>query len=338
MSARTAAPTRAVVLLVGGVILLAAAVLGSLMIGARPVPPHIVWEALAAPVSGDPDHIVVLTQRVPRTVIGALAGAALAVAGGLMQGITRNPLADPGLLGVNAGASVAVLAAITFAGLTQPGGFVWFAFLGAAVAAVGVFLIGGTGRDGADPTKLALTGAAVTAGLTSVSMLILTTDTNALNIYRFWSVGSLTGRGLDTAAALSVPVLIGIVVALLCASSLNLLALGEATARGLGHSTTRTRVLVISIVVVLCGAATAIAGPLVFVGLVVPHLTRAVVGTDYRWIIATAIPLGAALLLIADIIGRTVVAPAELEAGLVVAFIGAPVLMTLVLRRRMVTL
>ncbi|KAA9135084.1 FecCD family ABC transporter permease [Microbacterium caowuchunii] len=325
-------------LLAGGSALLVVAVLGSLLVGAREIPPGVVLDALLQPVADDPDHIVVLTQRVPRTVIGALAGAALAVAGGLMQGITRNPLADPGLLGVNAGASVAVLAAITFAGITQPGGFVWFAFLGAAVAAFGVYVIGGTGRDGADPAKLALTGAAITAGLTSVSMLILTTDTTALNVYRFWSVGSLTGRGMDVAQLLAVPIVIGILVALLCASSLDLLALGDATARGLGHSTTRTRMLAISVVVLLCGAATAIAGPLVFVGLVVPHLTRAVVGTDYRWIIATAIPLGATLLLVADVIGRTIVAPAELEAGLVVAFLGAPVLMSLVLRRRMVTL
>ncbi|WES65569.1 iron chelate uptake ABC transporter family permease subunit [Microbacter sp. GSS18] len=340
-AALTATPpriTRGVAVLIVGVVVLAAAVLTSLMVGARPVAPGVVIQALVNPDLGLGDHIVVVTQRLPRTVIGLLAGAALAVAGGLMQGLTRNPLADPGLLGVNAGASVAVLIAITALGIVHPAGFVWFAFGGAALAAVLVSAIGSAGRDGASPAKLALTGAALTAGLTSVAMFVLTTNQAALNTYRFWSVGSLTGRGLDTALALAPVILVGIVLALVSGVGLNLLALGDDTARGLGHSVGRTRVLGIATVVMLCGSATAIAGPLVFVGLVVPHVVRALVGTDYRWILAASAPLGGALLLFADVIGRVIAEPSEVEAGLVVAFIGAPVLMALVLRRKAVAL
>ncbi|WP_028708741.1 FecCD family ABC transporter permease [Propionicicella superfundia] len=329
---------RGIVVLGAGLLTLTVAALLSVMVGTRPIDPGIVLDALLHADPQNPDHLVVLTQRIPRTVIGVLAGTALAAAGGMMQGLTRNPLADPGLLGVNAGASFAVLTAITVLGLTQPSAFVWFAFLGAALAAVAVYAIGSAGRDGATPAKLALTGAAVTAGLTSLSMLVLTTNTTALNTYRFWSVGSLTGRGLSEAWFVAPVIGAGLVLALITAAGLNLLALGDDTARGLGHSVRRTRTLAMIAIVLLCGSATAIAGPLVFVGLVVPHVARALVGTDYRWIVAAGIPLGGVLLVGADVLGRVVAAPAELEAGLIVAFLGAPALMSLVLRRRPVSL
>jgi iron complex transport system permease protein len=275
---------------------------------------------------------------VPRTVIGILAGAALAAAGAVMQGVTRNPLADPGLLGVNAGASVAVLIAVTVLGITVPSAFVWFAFVGAAVAAVVVALIGGRGVDAAGPAKLALTGAAVTAGLTSVSVFILTTDIVALDVYRYWSVGGLTARGLDTVAAVLAPVLVGLVLALIAARGLDLLALGDDTARGLGHSVSRTRALAIVAAILLCGGATAIAGPIVFLGLLIPHLLRTFVGDRYALLIALGIPLGAALLLAADVAGRVIAPPGEVQAGIVVAFLGAPLLISLVLRPKQVTL
>lgn len=336
-AAVVAAPTRGVrgaALFAAALAVLFAAVVLSLMIGARPISPSVVVEALVRPDLNVNDHLVVVTQRLPRTVIGVLAGAALAVAGGLMQGLTRNPLADPGLLGVNAGASVAVLIAITTLGITHPAGFVWFAFAGAACAAILVYAIGTAGRDGASPAKLALVGAALTAGLTSVSMFVLTTDQAALNTYRFWSVGSLTGRGLDVALPLAPVILVGIAVALASSPGLNVMALGDDTARGLGHSVGRTRAVGIVAIVLLCGAATAMAGPIVFVGLLVPHAVRAIVGGDYRWILTVGAPLGAALLVTADVIGRVIAAPAEIEAGMIVAFLGAPVLIALVLRRR----
>jgi iron complex transport system permease protein len=271
-------------------------------------------------------------------VIGLLAGAALALAGTVMQGLTRNPLADPGLFGVNAGAAVAVLAAITLAGITTPAGFVWFAFAGAAVAALVVAVIGSRGADGGNPAKLALTGAAVTAGLTAVMLMILTTNREALDVYRYWSVGGLTARGLDAVAAVAGPVAVGLVLAALCARGLDLIALGEETATGLGHNVTRTRALGILAIVLLCGGATAIAGPIVFLGLLVPHALRALVGSDYRWLLLIGAPAGAAVLLLSDVLGRVIALPGEVQAGLVVAFVGAPLLISLVLRTRQVAL
>ncbi len=335
---RTAGSVRFTVVLVGAVALAMLAIVLSLGVGARPVAPSVVIDAL---VNYDPtnnDHVVVVTQRIPRTLIGLLAGLALALAGTVMQGLTRNPFADPGLLGVNAGASTAVLVAITVFGVTRPEGFVWFAFAGAAVASLVVAAIGSRGQDGANPAKLALTGAAVTAGLTAVTLLILTTQSAALDVYRFWSVGSLTGRDLDTVAVVLVPLLIGVLLAVTTARGLNLIALGEDTATGLGHSVARTRGIGIAATVLLAGGATALAGPIVFLGLVVPHALRAVISGSYGRLMAAGIPFGAALLLIADVIGRVIAPPGEVQAGVVIAFVGAPVLIALVLRGKRVAM
>jgi iron complex transport system permease protein len=334
----TARARRARVATIAAFVLLALALVGSLMIGARPVAPAVVWDAVFAFDPANADEVVVLTQRVPRTLVGLLAGGALALAGTLMQGLTRNPLADPGLLGINAGASVAVLAAITLFGITSPTGFVWFAFAGAAVAAVVVAVIGTRGPDGDNPAKLALTGAAVTAGLFAVTTLILTTSIVAADVYRYWQVGGLTARGLDTVAVVAIPILGGAVVALACARGLDLIALGTATASGLGGNIARTRLLGIVATVLLCGGATALAGPIVFIGLLVPHALRAWVGVDHLRLLIVGAPLGAAFLLIADILGRVIALPGEVQAGVVVAFVGAPVLIALVLAKKRVAL
>jgi iron complex transport system permease protein len=334
-SART---RRARVVLAAAIVLLLVSVVLSLGVGARPIAPATVLDALFSPDPSNADHTVLLTQRIPRTVIGILAGAALALAGTVMQGLTRNPLADPGLLGINAGASVAVLGAITLFGVTTATGFVWFAFAGAAVAAVVVAVIGSRGPDGGNPAKLALTGAAVTAGLSAVTLLILTTDYVAIDVYRYWAVGGLTARGMDAVAMVIVPIAVGIGLALFCARGLDLIALGADTATGLGHNVTRTRAIGIIATILLCGGATAIAGPIVFLGLVVPHALRVLVGDDYRWLLAIGIPAGASLLLIAEVIGRVIALPGEVQAGIVIAFVGAPVLISLVLQRRQVTL
>ncbi len=324
--------------LVVAVVLLVLAVALSLAIGARAIPLPVVVDALLHPDAASPDHTVVLDQRVPRTVIGVLAGASLALAGTLMQGLTRNPLADPGLFGINAGASVAVLTAITVFGITRASGFVWFAFLGAAVAALVVALVGTRGPDSGNPAKLALTGAAVTAGLTAITTLILVTSVRAFDVFRYWQVGGLTARGLDTVVLVLLPIAVGVVFAFGCARGLDLLALGEQTATALGHHVARTRAFGIIATVLLSGAATAIAGPIVFVGLVIPHLVRAVAGGDHRDLMLVGAPLGAAVLVVADVLGRVAAPPGEIQAGLVVAFVGAPVLIALVLRRRQVAL
>lgn len=333
MTSRT---RRGIITLSISILLLLGAIVLSIAVGARAIAPADVWGALLNPDQVTADNLVVITQRIPRTVIGIVAGAALAVAGTLMQGLTRNPLADPGILGVNAGASLAVLVAISVVGITHPEGFVWFAFIGAAVAAVVVALVGTTGNDAGSPAKLALTGAAVTAGLTSITMAILTTDVVALDTYRYWIVGGLTARGLDTVAIIALPVLLGMMLAFVSGPGLNLIALGADTAAGLGLNVSRIRGYGIASTILLCGAATAIAGPLVFIGLVIPHLLRSIMGDDYRWLMIVSVPAGATLLLIADVIGRVIVG--EVQAGVVIALLGAPMLIGLVSKRKQVTL
>lgn len=321
--------------LAASVVLLLLIVAASLAIGTRSVPPGTVLNALFDPTPGDVDELVVLSLRVPRTIIGLMAGAALALVGAIIQGVTRNPIADAGLLGINSGAALAVVVAISAVGITRPDAYIWFAFVGAAAAAVVVFAIGSRGRDGATPVKLVLTGAAVTAATTPIVTLVLIGNLETLGQYRLWSVGSLAGRDLTGAAQLWPFLLLGIVLCVFLARRLNLLALGDDVARGLGERPAVTHVMAAVAVVVLAGTATALAGPIALVGLVVPHLARRLVGPDYRWILALCLTLGPALLLTADIIGRLVVAPAELEAGIVCALIGAPVLITVVRRARL---
>ena len=317
-------------------VLVLVAVVLSLLLGSRSIDLSSVVDAVLGRGGDAVEGMVVLDLRVPRTVLGLVAGAALGLAGTLMQGLTRNPLADPGLLGVNSGASVAVVVAIAVFGVTTPSGYVWFAFAGAALAAVLVYIVA-SGRTGPSPLSLTLAGAATTAVLTSLITLVLLRDLDTLSQYRFWSVGSLVGRDLGTAATLAPFLAVGAVTALLLGRSLNSLALGDDLARGLGQRVGIVRITAGIAIILLCGSATSLAGPLVFVGLVVPHIARRFVGSDYRWILVYSIPLGAALLVLADTVGRLIAPPSELEAGIVVAILGAPVLIALVLRDRAVT-
>ena len=316
--------------------LLLLAVVASLALGAREIALGQVWAALVDPVAGDNDHLVVRDLRVPRTLVGLVGGAALGVAGALMQGVTRNPIADPGLLGINSGASLAVLGAISLLGVTSVSGYLWFAFAGAALAAVVVYGAASLGLEGVTPVKLALVGAAVTATSTSVITVVLLADTQALDDYRFWQVGSLANRPLDVLTAVAPFVVVGLVLALAAGRVLDALALGDDVARGLGQDVVRGRLLVVLAVVLLCGSAVSMVGPIAFVGLAVPHLARAVVGLDHRRIVAVSALLGPVLLLGADVAGRLVVRPGELEAGLVVALVGAPVLLLVVRRSQAV--
>ncbi len=325
---------RAVTLTITAVGVLAA-VAASLVVGASNIRPGVVLDALLRYDRTDPDHVVVRAMRVPRTLLGMLAGAALGTAGTVMQGVARNPLADPGLLGVNAGAALFVVLGIHLAGI---GGAtaVWLAMLGAALASLVVHLAGATARGSVAPVRLALTGAAVTALLTSITSAVLLTDSAALDQYRFWSVGSLSGRDLSVVRQVAPFILAGLVLAAASASSLDAMALGDDVARGLGHHPTRQRVLVGFAIALLAGAATAGVGPIAFVGLAVPHLARRLAGSDHRWLLAHAALLAPTLLLTADVIGRLVTPPGELQVGIVTAAIGAPLFIALV-RRRPVT-
>ncbi len=275
---------------------------------------------------------VVVGERVSRTLLGLLAGAALGLSGAVLQALTRNPLADPGLLGINAGASAAVVTAITFFGVTSLKGYVWFAFVGAAAVGALVWFLGGS--RGATPVRLALAGTAISAALYGYLQAVMITDDAALNRMRFWTVGSLASATDDTITQVLPFIVVGTVLALLLARPLNAVAMGDDTARALGANLNRTRALSMAAATVLCGAATAACGPIVFVGLMVPHVVRSFTGPDLRWILPYATVLSPVLLLGADVIGRMVARPAELQVGIVTAVIGGPVFIFLVRRRR----
>jgi iron complex transport system permease protein len=322
---------RAVVLLLA---LVAAVALLSIAVGTRTIGPADVWTALFDGDLGSDEAVIVRQLRLPRTVLGLLAGLALGIAGALMQGHTRNPLGDPGLLGVTAGASLAVVLAISVLGVATPAGYVWFAFAGALAGTVLVYAIGSAGRGGATPVTLALAGAALSALLYAIVRGVLVSDQQTLDSFRFWVVGGLAGRNADVAAQVAPFVAAGVVLAVVNAPALNLLAFGEDVARGLGSRVWLARAVGLAAITLLCGAATAACGPIAFVGLVVPHVVRAFTGPDHRWLIPCSGLLGAALLLTADVLGRVVARPGELPAGIVLALVGAPFFVALVRRQR----
>ncbi|UGQ10818.1 iron ABC transporter permease [Yinghuangia sp. ASG 101] len=308
--------------------LVVVALVASLAIGTKNVAPTEVLAMLGGDREGDAGLIWDL--RVPRTLMGLLVGVSIGVAGAVAQNITRNPLADPGLIGISAGAAFAVAASVGLLGLEGTYAYVWFAFLGAAVAGAFAYVIGGTGGGGATPAKLALAGAAISVLLDAATSALVLTDPHALDRYRSWAVGSLTGRGNDLVWQLAPFVVAGLVLALVISGRLNALALGDDLATTLGAKAGTTRLLGAAVVVVLTGAAVAAAGPIVFVGLVVPHVLRAFVGPDARWLVPCSGLAGAVLLLAADIIGRVIARPTEVEVGVVTAFLGAPFLIYLV--------
>ena len=327
------ARTAPVLLLATGAVVLLS--LASLAIGARSVPLATVLEALTHYDPTSTDQLVVVTSRLPRTVLGLLVGAALGLAGCAMQGVTRNPLADPGILGVNGGAALAIVLGISVFGVTDAAGYVWFAFAGAAAASVLVYTVAALGREGATPVKLALAGAALTAFFGAITTALLLGDRQAFDQFRFWQVGSLNGRGLGIAVEVLPFLIVGGLLALGLGRSLNTLALGDDVARGLGARVGLIRIGTAVAVVLLCGAATAAAGPVGFVGLTIPHVARALVGTDYRRILPTSMLLGPVLLLAADVLGRVIARPGEVQVAIVTALIGAPVFVILVRRHRL---
>ncbi|ANS64273.1 iron-siderophore uptake system transmembrane component [Streptomyces lincolnensis] len=316
--------------LLASLALLALAVVASIAIGAKALSVGEVWHGLFEDSGTYAD--VVVADRLSRTVLGVLAGAALGLSGAVLQALTRNPLADPGLLGINAGASAAVVTAISFFGVTSLNGYVWFAFVGAAAVGAMVWFLGGS--RGATPVRLALAGTAISAALYGYLQAVMILDDAALNRMRFWTVGSLSSATDSTVAQVLPFLLAGAVLALALARPLNAMAMGDDTAKALGANLNRTRALSMLAATVLCGAATAACGPIVFVGLMVPHAVRSFTGPDLRWILPYAAVLSPVLLLTSDILGRIVARPAELQVGIVTALLGGPVFILLVRRRR----
>lgn len=317
------------------VVALTILVLVSAAVGSKGVSPAVIWDALfAAPDALTNDEYIVVALRIPRTVAGILVGAALGVAGALIQALTRNPLADTGILGVDAGAALLITIAIGAFGITGVLGYAWFAFAGALISTVLVYLIGASASGSADPLRLLLAGIALAAIFSGVTTGLTLTQPDVFDAVRNWSVGSLVNRGYAVALPMLPFVAAGLLLAMISARSLNSIALGDDLAASLGVHVTRTRVIVIIAVTLLAGAATAIAGPIAFVGLMVPHIARWIVGPDQRWILPYSAVLAACLVLVSDVVGRLAVWPNEMAVGIVTAFVGAPALIALVRSRR----
>jgi iron complex transport system permease protein len=335
---RRARRTTLVLGLIGCVVLLMLVMLLSIAVGSKQIPLSTVIDALRHYSESNTDHVIVRSLRVPRTLIGLMVGAALGLSGALMQGVTRNPLADPGILGVNGGAALFVVGGIYWFGLSTLTAYVWLAFAGAAAASVAVYFLGSLGREGATPVKLALAGAALTAMLGSLTTALLIGDVDTFDQFRFWSVGSFAGRGPDVAAQVAPFIVAGVVLSLFCGRVLNAMSLGDDVAKSLGQRVGLARLFVAVVVVLLCGAATAAAGPIGFIGLTIPHVARLVTGPDYRWILPYSMVLAPILLLGSDVIGRVVALPGELQVGIVTAVLGAPFFIILVRRRKLADL
>lgn len=310
----------------------------SLTTGARAIAPETVWRALTAYDASSTEHRIIWDLRLPRTITGLLVGAALGLSGAVLQGATRNPLADPSILGINAGAAMAVVLGVAFFGMTQLSTYVWLAFIGAGAAMLVVYFVASLGREGATPIKLALAGAAISAVLQSVINAILLTSPRTLDEVRFWQVGSLAGRSIDIVLQVAPFLAFGVILALASARLLDGLSMGDDVAKALGQRIGLSRGLAGLAAVILAGAATAAAGPIAFVGLTVPHVARAITGPSYRWILPYSMLMAPILLLGSDIVGRVISPPGEVQVGIVTAFIGAPFFIALVRRRKLAAL
>jgi iron complex transport system permease protein len=321
---------RRLTILLGLAVVVLGAAVASMLLGSNHIGVDRVLAGLTRSGSGT-DEAIVWGSRIPRTLIGAAVGAALGIAGLLMQGHTRNTLADPGLFGVSAGAGLAVVLGVFVFGVTSTGASVWFALVGAVVASVVVFSVTVAGSGTASPVPLALAGAAVSA-------LLVLTDQDSLDAYRLWVVGSLSGRQLDVLVAAWPFMAVGLVLAIWNTRALDALGLGSELAKGLGEDLLTARLVGLGGITLLAAGATAAAGPIGFVGLTVPHVARAVVGTGHRWTLPASALLGAALVLLADVVGRLVGGFAEVEVGIVLAVIGGPVFVAVARRRSLVSL
>ena len=297
--------------------------IASITWGAADIAYRDLYRAFTA-FDGSTNHLIIRTVRLPRSLIAAFVGASLAVAGAIMQGLTRNPLAAPDILGVNAGAALAVVAGTFIFGGSSLTIYVWYAFAGAAFSAIAVYFLGSLGRGGLTPFNLTIAGAALTVFMWSITNGILILSQRTLEEIRFWLAGSVAGRDLNLLLQALPYMCVGLVLAIALSKQITILSLGEDTARSLGQSTALIKILAAISIILLAGASVAIAGPIGFIGLIVPHMVRFIVGVDYRWILPYSAILGAIMMLVADLCGRLIIQPSELPVGLVMPLIGAP--------------
>ncbi|MEU7445434.1 FecCD family ABC transporter permease [Streptomyces diastaticus] len=318
--------------LVVALLVLTAVMVASVAFGSRDVP----WPDVRAALGGADGTLgqAAAAKRVPRTLLAVVVGAALALSGAVMQGVTRNPLADPGILGVNTGASLAVVTGVAFFGLTSPTSYIWVAIAGAAASALFVYTVGTLGRGGATPLKLALAGAATSAAFASLVSAVILPRNDIAGSFRLWQIGGVAGASYERIGQVLPFLVAGFLLCLLSARALNSLALGDELAAGLGERVAVVRAVAALGAVLLCGAATAVAGPIAFVGLVVPHTCRLLIGVDHRWLLPLSVLLGAVLLTAADVVGRVVARPSEIDVGIVTALIGAPFFIYIVRRQK----
>lgn len=308
----------------------------SVAIGSRVVG----WSDIVAGLGGASETLseAAVSKRIPRTLLAVVVGAALAVSGAVMQGVTRNPLGDPGVLGINMGASLAVVTGLAWFGLSAASDYIWLAIAGAALSAVFVYAVGSLGRGGVTPLKLALAGTATSAALASfITALVLPRNDIASGV-RSWQIGGVGGASYETFRLVVPFLLVGFALCLVTARGLNTLALGDDVASALGERVVLTRATAAIGAVLLCGASTAVAGPIAFVGLVIPHLCRILVGVDHRWLLPFSAVAGAILLTAADVLGRVVARPSEIDVGIITALIGAPFFIHLVRRHKVQSL
>ena len=332
MNATTTNPQRyyiRILSLVIAILLLLLGIFANIAYGAADIPTSQILTAFTN-FDDSTEHIIIRSIRLPRTLIASMVGASLAIAGALMQGLTQNPLAAPGILGINAGAALAVVVMVFGLGISSPALITLVAFLGALLAAIAVYSLGSLGQGGTTPVKLTIAGAALTALLSSITTGVLILSERTLEEVRFWLAGSLAGLNFNLFLTVLPWMIVGLLTAFALSRQMNVLSLGESVATGLGQQTGWIKLATASSVVILAGSAVALAGPIGFVGLVIPHLARGVMGVDYRWVLPCAALFGANLLVWADLAARWLIRPQELPVGVMTAMLGAPFLLYLV--------
>lgn len=328
---------KAISITVLGIVILFIAIALSITYGTKSVGLSHVWDAILGR-NTDVYEVNIVQTRIPRTIFGIIAGASLSISGVLMQSITRNPIADPSILGVNAGASLFIVAGIAFFNIQSKFSYICLSFVGAMLTALIVYKLASVGYGGPTPIKLAISGSATSIALSSIISLIVMPDSSVMTTYRFWQIGSIGGTNYDDIKLILPITILAIIVSICISGNLNTLLLSEETAIALGLNVNRTRAIAAICGVLLCATTTALAGPISFIGLMVPHFIRMVVGSNHIPLIICSGIYGSSVLIISDVLGRILGRPGELESGIMTALIGAPVFIFIIRKAKVQSL